>query len=76
MDPVDALSGEPRTKTADADTAPGAAQWLNHPKPNDESLEPGSADWWQASLLAWGEALAREDAEKRKRNDPCNHRKS
>ena len=76
MDPVEALSGEPRTKGANAATAPGAAQWLNNPTQHDNSPEPGSPDWWRAVLLAWGKALAREDAKKWKRNDPCNHRKS
>ncbi len=76
MDPVEALSGEPRTKGANAATAPGAAQWLNNPSQHDNSPEPGSPDWWRAVLLAWGKALARDDAKKWKRNHPCNHRKS
>lgn len=63
MDPVEAISGEPRTKGADAATAPSAAQWLQHPTAHDDAPEPGTYSWWMSLLLSWGQALAREDAQ-------------
>jgi hypothetical protein len=68
MDPLEALSGEPRKPGADETTpAPDAAHWLTNPTTHDDTPETGSEEWWQAFLLKAGKAMAAEDAEKCKR---------
>jgi hypothetical protein len=77
MDPaVVALTSEPRRKGAAPVVAPDAANWLKHPKQNDDSPETGSADWWLAFALRAGEAMRKEDAAKWKENEPCTQTKS
>jgi hypothetical protein len=69
MDPLEALSGEPRKPGADeTTTAPDAAHWLTNPTTHDDTPTPDSEAWWSANLIAWGKAMAAEDAEKWNRN--------
>jgi hypothetical protein len=66
MDPLEALSGEPRKPGADETTpAPDAANWLINPTTYSGESEPTAEDWSQFLLRA-GRAFAREDAERKK----------
>ena len=66
MDPLEALSGEPRKPGAEETTpAPDAASWLTNPTTCSDDPEATAEDWTQFLLRA-GRAFAREDAERQK----------
>jgi hypothetical protein len=58
MDPAaEALAGEPRKPDAGAETAPGAAHWLDNPTPHNSAPDPGSPEAARAFLVALGSAF-------------------
>jgi hypothetical protein len=63
MDPAEAIASANSNDDAPKPSAPDAAHWLTQPTAHDDSPTPGSEDWWMQTLLRWGRALKREDAE-------------
>ena len=71
MDPLEAISGEPRKPGAESTTpAPDAAHWLTHPTTHDDTPDLDTDEGQIALLIRLGKELDREDAETWARNDP------
>ena len=70
MDPLEAISGEPRKSGAEETAAPAAAHWLTNPTTHDGTPDPDSEAAQYAHLIALGKAIAADDAATWTRNDP------
>ena len=71
MDPLEALSGEPRKSGADETTAaPDAAHWLTNPTTHDDAPNLDTEEGQRAFLIALGDLMRKEDQEAWARNEP------